>query len=135
MKLVVLPLLLVFAMPAEAGPKHWFAHPLEELKHQFTEHPVRTAVVVGIGAAAFHASRLHRCRTGDFEHCDEGYGCAWCFFGVLTGASVVAGPAIADGCWKDNPDAKFCNIFAYGFSAYQFGQGLYDWHAYARRHE
>jgi len=114
-------LLLLIALPAEAGPRQW-------VKNQFERHPTRTAFVIAGAAATVHGLGLHRCRQGDVERCQAGYGAAWASFGVVTGANIVS-IATAHACWKDG-GGKFCNVLAYSWSAGQLGYGVHYWRNY-----
>ena len=112
----LLILFLLFALPVKAGPLDWVKHHKRFLLMESA----------AIGAAGLHAYGLHKCRHNNgVEPCDEHYGAAWAFFGVVTGVNMVVLPAVAEGCWKDG-HGKFCNIFAYGGSAAQAGYGIYQ---------
>jgi hypothetical protein len=109
-------LILFFALPAEAGPLNW------------AKHHKRFLLMEGaaIGAASIHAYGLHHCRQRGVEKCSERYGSAWQFYAWTTGITVVAMPAVAEGCWRDG-HGKFCNVLAYGGSAAQLGFGISQW--------
>jgi hypothetical protein len=102
---------------AVAGPKDW-------VKHHKRFLLMESAAVAG---ASIHAAGLHHCRrhTG-VENCDSDYGAAWATFGVATGFTVIAMPAAAEGCWK-NEGGKFCNVLAYGGSQIQTWWGVHEW--------
>lgn len=118
MKPFALLLALFCASSASAGPKDWAKHHKRFLLMEGT----------AIAGASIHAAGLHHCRkTNGVEPCDEHYGLAWAAYGFTTGLTVIAAPAIAEGCWKDNPSAKFCYIFGYAGSAYQGTWGVHEW--------
>lgn len=123
-KWFVLFLFLLAAPPA-------FSNPLKRVAHAVTTHK-RFWIMEGaaIAGATVHAVGLRHCRRGDVEQCDEKYGQAWAWYGFISGYSLIAQPAIAEGCWKENPDAKFCRLFAHSATAYQFSQGVLDFRAY-----
>lgn len=116
MKPLVLLFALFFAVPAQAGPKHWLA----------THKRFLAMESAAIAGASIHAAGLHHCRHFGVEHCDEHYGAAWAYFGIVSGMTVIAMPAVAEGCWKAN-QGKFCYLFAYGGSLAQTGHGIYEW--------
>lgn len=89
-----------------------------------------------VTAASIHAAGLHHCLRGDVERCpEEGYGPNWALYGVLTGWSVVVGPALAEKCWNDSSDWKGCYFFAYSGAAAQTSLGIYDFRNYKPKDE
>ena len=109
---------LILATPTNAGPINWAKH---HKRFLFIEGAALTG-------AAIHYKGLNHCRkVNGPEPCDEKYGSAYPMFWTWTGLSAIAFPAIAEGCWKDNPDAKFCNLFAYGSSVTQASWGIHEW--------
>jgi hypothetical protein len=111
----LLPFFLLVAFSAHAGPKDWIQR---HKRFLFMEG-------VAVAGASIHAAGLHHCRRGGVERCDEHYGAAWAAFGFTSGITVIAMPAVAEGCWK-NEGGKFCNILAYGGSATQAGWGVHE---------
>ena len=126
MKPFALSLLLLLALPAHAGPKDW-------LKRQFADHPVRTSIVLGGVGSAVEFLGVYGCRKhpNDVERCLSGYGNPWPEVGLVGAWNTAIAPFVARGCWRDNPGAKFCNIFAYSGAGYAVGQGIYDWRSKA----
>jgi hypothetical protein len=122
MRSLTLVLLLSLAIPAHAGPKDW-------LKRQFTDHPVRTSIVLGGVGSAVEFLGVYQCRKKNIEPegCLSGYGNPWPEVGIVAAWNTGIAPFVARGCWRDNPGAKFCNIFAYAGTGYAAGQGIYDW--------
>jgi len=121
MKPFALVLALLFALPANAGPINW------------AKHHKRFLLMEGaaIAGAGIHAYGLHRCRKlNGVEPCDEHYGEAWAMFGVTSAVSIIALPAIAEGCWKDNW-TRSCYTFAYSGSSFETWWGIHE----ARIHE
>jgi hypothetical protein len=113
---VILALSTFCCQSATAGPLDW------------AKHHKRFLLMEGaaITAASIHAAGLHHCRHyAGVEACDAHYGAAWGAYGFATGLTVVAMPAVAEGCWKSG-QGKFCNLFAYGGSAVQAGWGLHE---------
>lgn len=108
----LLILFLLFALPAEAGPKHWIAH------HK------RFLLMEGaaIGSAIVLAKGVDHCRSTGVEKCAGQYGASWAIVGFSIGANFAM-TAAAEGCWK-NEGGKFCNALAYGGSAGQLGFGI-----------
>lgn len=104
---------LLLAGTVDAGPKHWIA----------THKRFLLMEGAAIGAASIHAYGLHHCRQSGIENCQAKYGAAWASFGIVTGLNLVVMPSVAESCWK-NEGGKFCNAFAYGSSAAQFGFGI-----------
>ena len=117
MKRLLILLLLLFALPAEAGPRHW-------LKMHKRFLAVECAAIT---AASIHAAGLHHCRKlNGIEPCDLHYGLAWANFGIVTGLNTLVMPSVAEGCWKGG-GGKFCNLFAYTGPAIQAGWGIHEW--------
>jgi len=101
---------LLFTLPVEAGPLHWFK-----------THPKTSKLIAAGIAAGVHAGGLHSCRTRGVENCDGKYGEAWAIFGVTTAANFVMIPASEKlGGWQGN-------AMSYGGSAAQFGHGIIQW--------
>lgn len=117
-KLIIL--FLIATISTQAGPISWAKHHKRFLLMESA----------AVAASTVHLYGLRHCRRGNIEHCDEGYGSANANFWVVTGFSVVTFPSIAEGCWKENFDAKFCYIFAYGFTGYNAAVGVRDWAIY-----
>lgn len=109
-------LFLLFPLAVSAGPLNW-------AKHHKRFIAIESAAVTG---AIIHWKGQTHCLRVNVERCDENYGANRAWFGLLTGWSVAAGPAIAEGCWK-NEGGKFCNAFAWSGPAYQATQGALDW--------
>lgn len=118
--LVLVILVLVCVPGAQAGPLDW------------AKHHKRFLIMEGAAAtgSVIHARGLKRCRVGDVERCDEGYGSAWAWYWTMTTWSTVVSPAIAEACWKGTDDWKGCYFFAYNGAAYQTAQGIYDFRNY-----
>jgi len=117
MKKLTLFAVFFLATTAQAGPLEW------------AKHHKRFLLMEGaaIAAASVHAAGLHHCRhLNGPEPCDEHYGEAWAGFGVSTGMTMIAFPAIAEGCWK-NGGSKSCDVFAYTPIAIQAGWGIHEW--------
>lgn len=123
MKKTITAILLFCAPIVEAGPLNWAKH---HKRFLFMEG-------AAIAGASIHAAGLHHCRRSNVEFCDEHYGAAWTAFGFTTGFTVVALPALAEGCWK-NEGGKWCNVLAYGGSAAQAGWGIHEF-SLGGRHE
>lgn len=115
---VATPLVMLLAQSAQAGPIGW-------IKQQFKEHPTRTALIVGVGAATVHGLALRHCREGSVEHCQSGYGAAWASFGIASGVNLAI-VSSTKSCWGDH-SAAFCSLFAYGGSATQAGFAVSQW--------
>lgn len=116
--LVLSVIIAISAQSAQAGPISW-------IKRQFKEHPTRTALIVGVGAATAHGLALAHCRQGSVEACEAQYGAAWksYSFAVGTNFSLIA---VSHGCRK-NEGGKFCNLLAYGGSAVEAGFSINQW--------
>lgn len=106
------------AQSAQAGPIGW-------IKRQLKEHPTRTALIVGVGAATAHGLALRHCREGSVERCQAQYGAAWASFGIATGVNLAI-VSSTKSCWGDH-SAAFCSLFAYGGSATQAGFAVSQW--------
>jgi hypothetical protein len=114
----VLPLLLLFAIPVQAGPLHWVSH------HK------RFLLMEGAatGSALIGAWGLSHCRSTGVEKCTGHYGAAWGIYGTGVGINFAM-TGVAEACWK-NEGGKECYIPAYGGSAFQAAWGV---HEYERR--
>lgn len=120
---IVILALAVLALPVAAP-----ANPLGGLWHWAGRHK-RFLLMEGtaITAAAIHYKGLNHCRkVAGQEACDEHYGEAYGFYWFVTGVNLIAMPAAAEGCWK-NDGGKFCYILAYSGPAYQAWHGIYEW--------
>lgn len=95
---------------------HWAGHHKRFLA-------MEGAAVTG---AVIHYVGLKECREISVEFCDSHYGAAWAMYWFTTGVTVVAMPAIAEGCWKDQ-QGKFCYVFAYSGSVGQAAWGLHEY--------
>lgn len=118
--LIVCVTILALATPSSANP-------LSKTWHWAGTHK-RFLIMEGVavGAAGLHAYGMHKCRSiNGVEPCQSHYGAAWATYGFVTGITVIAMPAVAEGCWK-NEGGKFCYALAYGGSAYQAGWGIYQ---------
>jgi hypothetical protein len=116
-RFLALLVLLLLVQPTPAGPRDWIRH------HK------RFLVMEGaaITGASIHAAGLHHCRHyAGVEACDAHYGAAWAAFGFTSGITVIAMPAVAEGCWK-NEGGRFCNVLAYGGSITQAAWGVHEW--------
>ena len=121
-KLCFLLALAGLAGPAQAGPRNWLSH-----HKRFVA--MESAALTG---AAIHYAGLNHCRKRNGpEPCDAHYGAAWQAYWFTTGLTVVALPATAEGCWRDQ-QGKFCNLFAYTGSASQAGWGVHEWRVKAK---
>jgi len=119
-KVALLVLLLLGWQPVQANP-------FSKIKDFGVTHK-RFELMEGaaVAGALIHRYGLHHCRLGGVERCDEHYGAAWAMFGFTTGLTTIVLPAIAEGCWKDSQDAKFCYVFAYSGSSFQTGWGIHE---------
>lgn len=106
----LMALLLLFALPAEAGPLSWVKRHERFLAMEGT----------AIGSSAFEAAAVHHCRQRNgVEPCLAHYGEAWATFGVTAGMSTVVFPAITEGCWKGTNNSNWCYPLGYTFPAGQ----------------
>jgi hypothetical protein len=110
-----LALFLLFPLAAQAGP-------VDFMKHQFRDHPLRTQLIFAGVASGVHAYGLHECRIVNVENCDAHYGAAWGSYGVTVGLNLV-GVLVGH-----ELGGKGGNSIAYGSSAAQLGWGAYQWH-------
>jgi hypothetical protein len=114
-----LPLTCALLIPAaHAGPINW-------LKHQYRDHPYRTAFIAGGIAAGIHAGGLYHCRQGGVENCQGMYGAAWQSYAWGNGVNFAI-IASTKNCWKEQPRA-FCSMFGYGGTAIDAGFGINQW--------
>jgi len=122
MKRTVITLVTLLLLSSAAA-----ANPFAKAYHWTGQHK-RFLVMEGaaVTAAVIHYKGMEHCRQIDRERCDEGYGAAHAFFGVVTAVNVVVLPAVAEGCWKAG-HGNFCYVFAYGGSATQAGWGAHEW--------
>lgn len=111
----LLIIFLLFALPAEASPKHWIAHHKRFLLMESA----------AVGSAIVLVKGVNHCRASGVEKCVGQYGAAWGIVGFTIGANFAM-TAAAEGCWK-NDGGKFCNVLAYGGSAGQLGFGIAQW--------
>jgi hypothetical protein len=119
MKVFVLFVGLLFGCQAvRAGPVDW-------VKRHKRFLAMEGVGLVGVGV---HAWGLHRCRKISVEFCDEHYGAAWAGFGVSAGMSLIAFPAMAEGCWSDDRKGKFCQVLAYAPAGVQLGWGAHEYY-------
>jgi hypothetical protein len=111
-------LLAIFcSQSATAGPRNW------------TKHHKRFLLMEGaaITGAAIHYKGLNHCRKlNGPEPCDAHYGAAYGTFWFGTALTVVAFPAVAEGCWA-NQVGHFCDAIAYVPSGIQLGWGVHEW--------
>lgn len=112
-------LTVFFTGTVQAGPVRW-------VKHQFREHPTRTAIIIGFGAATVNGIGLKHCREDNVENCQAKYGSAWLSFGAVTVTNLAVISA-TNGCLKEH-SVPFCSLFSYGGSAAQAGFGVNQWH-------
>ena len=115
MKRLALLLLLAVPIAAQAGP-------VDFLKRQFHDHPLRTQLVFAGVASGVGVRGLQVCREQNVENCTSHYGAAWGTFGAGVGLNflgVLVGHELG---------GKTGNAIAYGGSAAQLGWGSYQWH-------
>jgi hypothetical protein len=108
---------LLLATSARAGPLDW-------MKRQVRDHPVRTKLVAATISSAIYAKGLQHCRAGDVERCDEHYGAAWGGFGTTVALNFVMIPI------SQKIGGKQGDALSYGSSFAVLGHGIYQWRNY-----
>lgn len=120
MKIALLTALLLFAIPAQAGPITWVKHHKRFL----------SAAGAVAGASIIQWKGSSYCQRGEHERCDLGYGSYHSNgFKIFTISMDGAMLGAAEGCWKDE-GGKFCYALAYGTPAVQAGFGIHDYLSY-----
>lgn len=107
----LLSLLLLFALPAEAGPLSWVKR-----------HPLATEIIGGVVSAGVSARGLQVCHQQNVENCTAHYGSAWATYGVnegLHGVAILVGHKIG---------GKTGAAIAHGSNAVDLGYGAWEWH-------
>lgn len=107
----LLALLLLFALPAEAGPLAWVKR-----------HPIAAKLIYAGAAAGVYAEGLHQCRIPNVENCQAHYGAAWGTYGATVGLDLV-GQLVGQ-----KIGGKTGNAIAYGGSTAMLGWGIWQWH-------
>lgn len=120
MKTFLLILALLFTPTAEAGPIRW----AKATVRWSERHPVVFKVLAASAVAGVHAKGLERCRLGDVERCQTGYGAAWVGFGVTTGLNFLMIPI------SEKLGGKQGAALSFGSSAVQLGYGVFEWRRY-----
>jgi hypothetical protein len=113
--ITALILSLAFLAPVEAGPRHWIS----------THKRFLLMESAATGSAIIAAKGLAHCRSTGVEKCTGHYGAAWGIYGAGAGLNFAM-TAAAEGCWKSE-GGKFCNLLAYGGSAWQTAYGVHEW--------
>lgn len=106
----LLALLLLFALPAEAGPLSWVKR-----------HPVAAKLIYAGAAAGVYAEGLHQCRIPNVENCQAHYGAAWGTYGATVGIDLI-GQLVGQ-----KIGGKTGNAIAYGGSTAMLGWGIWQW--------
>lgn len=109
-------LFLLFALPAQAGPKDWIKHHKRFL----------LAVAAEGGAFAVQYKGTTYCQRGDVERCNEGYGSrrAFDWFSISMGAAMIP---LSEKCHKEAGPKPACWGLAYWVPAAQTAFGIHDY--------
>ena len=107
----LLALLLLCALPAEAGPLAWMKR-----------HPLATEIIGGVISAGVSARGLQVCRQQNVENCTAHYGGAWASYGA---AEALHFTAIGIG---HKIGSKTGAVIAHGSNALDLGYGAWEWH-------
>lgn len=106
----LLALLLLFALPVEAGPLAWVKR-----------HPLATQIIGGVVSAGVSARGLQVCRQQNVESCTAHYGGAWASYGAgeaLHATAILVGYKIG---------GKTGAAIAHGSNAVDLGYGAWEW--------